>query len=215
MLIKDSEQFLKTLVSAQFEAQDAKLRQWEEESVANSILVKDGDLNAGNAAYQMGKAYTNFEFEAKLQKLNPNFRFNTFKNKEGQPARGIWLLTPEGMKSIMGYGVGLIPENSIRRVYYKDIREKGVKKIHIDRSEIKADWDNENKEFKFDTSKPMPGFRRVWLADRELVRGWRTVLLRLMQEGYLKLTDVEREFGISDRQTWAYGTGKAGADKPW
>ena len=50
------------------------------------------------------------------------------------------------------------------------------------------------------------GVRKV--PGREISRGWRTILIRLLQKGLVTLEAVEREFGAGDRQSWKVLTAK-------
>lgn len=55
-----------------------------------------------------------------------------------------------------------------------------------------------------------------WVAipHREIMRGWRTVLLRLIQKGLIALEAVERIFGAGDRESWKILTGKGRGTLP-
>jgi hypothetical protein len=51
-------------------------------------------------------------------------------------------------------------------------------------------------------------WQKVTVPGREIKRGWRTVLLRLVQRRIVTLDAVEREFGPGDRVSYAVLTGK-------
>ncbi len=50
--------------------------------------------------------------------------------------------------------------------------------------------------------------RKHQVPGREIKRGWRTILIRLLQKGLLTLEAVEREFGSGDRASWKVLTAK-------
>lgn len=51
-------------------------------------------------------------------------------------------------------------------------------------------------------------WQKIAVPGREIKRGWRTVLLRLVQSRIVSLDAVEREFGAGDRASYAVLTGK-------
>lgn len=53
-----------------------------------------------------------------------------------------------------------------------------------------------------------PSMEVVKRPGREILRGWRTLLLRLVKFGFLSLGDVERKFGSCERPSWVHHTGK-------
>lgn len=53
-----------------------------------------------------------------------------------------------------------------------------------------------------------PSTEIVTRPGRELLRGWRTLLLRLVKFGFLSLGEVEKKFGSCERPSWVHHTGK-------
>jgi hypothetical protein len=61
-----------------------------------------------------------------------------------------------------------------------------------------------------------PGFKKVVQPGGEGLRGWRTVLAKLVLEGLLTPTQAEKEFGFGNGAAWAKHTGRLQVNSvPW
>jgi hypothetical protein len=139
-------------------------------------IAADGDRPTTEMQAQMGRMMRGEDVRAKLRKLNSNFHFEVSK---AEPSRtGIYLRygvsnmdTPshKGLRFLMGMEREICPEFSVR--FTKEEKY----------------WD-EHKECE--------ATRSVFAGE---MRGWRTVLARLIQQGHVGYAEAIKEFGDSSR----------------
>lgn len=211
MLIKDEQKQAEHAIKTAIESNQSRLAAWEDDSVRNAVYVTDEEFNPGNPQLQMGRAMMPGELERKLTSINPNFIYEV--HARNKTKKSIYLPVAGEKKHLVIYENSYMPEHSIMRLVKKDIRDMSVNSL--DRKDLpKHEWSPERNEWVFDDSAPMPGMKRVLICDRELVRGWRTVLLRLIQNKYITISDAERVFGTCNDSRWAYHT-KGNLKSPW
>jgi len=131
---------------------------------------------------QKGHGLTGTEFMRRLRKVNSNIVMEPHPNRE-LPLHAdkacLYLLMPDGTKAfLMAVENSFMPEWSLME----------MKTVRVGR--VESFW------------------REQKIPGRELKRGWRTVLLRLLHMKLVTITDVEREFGLSTRESWNVLAGK-------
>lgn len=210
MFIKDTDKIAAHLALSKKEQYYDKLRQWEEDKVNNAIYVTDEDLSPGNWEKQKGQELTTEKFEQKLLKIFPTARFATFPRNTAK--RCVYRILPDGTAEFLcAYENGRMTEHSVLLVKEEDILDINPTKTdavtHIDRKDLpRSEWDGT--QWQFDKSKPLPGQKRVRTAAREVSRGWRTVLLKLLEHRVISMSAAEREFGSPNDRKWAFFGGK-------
>lgn len=208
----------KVVAAAVIEHKRDQLKQWIAEQNAAQVYIDDADSDPTLVHRQIGKPMSPKELEMKLSKLCPNlvYKFLPDPNKplETPRMKAIYQLFPDGHEErIMLYHNAPMPEHSIMSRGTEDVPDMTVTKI--DRKDLPKSEFN-GKEMVFDESAPKPGFKRVTKPARELFRGWRTILLRLVMDGFLTVSQAEGEFGADNRREWAGKTGKLTfAGTPW
>lgn len=212
--------------TAQIKRRNAEVREAELQRLADNLkrereaarLLIDPDKTATE---ELGSWMTPAELERKLLKINPNFIFVKGKpNSMGKVFKGVWFMLPNGglvgpEGSITVYPDEPMPEFSImntRTVEVPDATTAVDAKSMIAPGDLpKHEWvphgkDPRNGYWVVPGGEALPGMERIERPWDER-RGWRTVLMRLWQSGYITLDQVIKEFGPANRRSWAALTG--------
>lgn len=166
------------VIQERAKSREAERRSLERE-FAPKFLIADWDQSVANPERQQGKMKSFLEFEKELQTLNPNIRIIP---NGGNPSKA---LVFHGSTKLFPCE-RIMPEFSVMhaQVEEKPIIYDGIVSLDAPATETVT---------------------RVW---REVSRGWRTVLTKLILDGYLSEALVEKKFGTVDRATWARLMGK-------
>jgi len=148
-------------------------------------LVARKRTSIANPERQAGQRLTSTEFMRRLRLLNPLLVMDPHPNRHYPLHKDksiISLLLPDGKKEFLLACEGdYMPEWSV-----------------MSTTSVKAP-----------VHKPQGPWAPVRIPYREVKRGWRTVLIRLLQKGLVTLDAVEKEFGSGNRASWAALTGKS------
>ena len=176
------------------------MRAWVAAAEANCKFLDDEELDPTLAAKRIGRPMHHEVLEKKLSALNPNLTFvwNGFNSTKKCIFFG---------PTHIPYEAGVMPERSIMSRKTEEVPIGDVYEnrggFRLERGEIK----DPNKN---------PWFRSIQVPWREEVRGWRTVLLRLVGAGAITPTQAETAFSVADNPEWQRGMGKATHDHiPW
>ncbi len=143
------------------------------------------------------------EFERRLKRLNANLFFEVIA--ENPTHKRMSTLDQRGRHVVCVYENSLMPERSIPR-----IRTMEVPDVNWDHSKTKRI------DFNFaDEEALKPGWRKISIPWGESKRGWRTVLVRLIQAGLITVTQAETEFGADETPEWRQHTGKGEFTTPF
>ena len=142
----------------------------------NDVLLKpDGDADVTNLAAQMGRRLHRSTFVQKVQKLNPNV---WYEQSVRYPAQGGLYIedleSPYKKRFIVGFPHDFINEFSVPL----------TKPDVIPDTTVALHW------------------QTIQRVDSKLP-GWRAVLLKLLMEGLLFPSDIEREFKITEGRSSA------------
>lgn len=157
----------------------ARDRQAIQDQLDNLHVLYDHEVNPTNFLYQIGKLKYFTEFDGELKSLNPNLSILPCMDNENRA----WVYN--GSEKLL-LCERLSPEWS---VLWKKKHELPV--IYDGPVPLEAPSTVE--------------FEVGWSTR---FRGWREVLLRLVQSGHLTLGAVEKKFGSANRLSWAKETGK-------
>lgn len=181
-----------------------------ERSIENRIAgceqeVKDAPhvSRMANIPARVGTPLFPADLETRLLKLNPHLGFEVI---EGNPThKRIFIVDQRGKVPVCVYENSLMPERSVAKVKILEVPDPrfGV----IDRK----DMPNLEK----DPDALRPGWRRVAVPWGEKTRGWRTVLVRLIQAGLISVAGAENEFGSDETPEWRQHTGKGDYTTPF
>lgn len=153
-----------------------------------------------NAEERMGRPMWPKDFEEKLLKLNPNFYFEVIEGNTSK--KRLSYVDARGKNFVAVYENSLMPERSIPRL--KEMIVPEPKLTHIDRKDLSSD-----------PEALKPGWRKIVIPWGEKTRGWRTVLVRLIQAGYISVAQAETEFGSDETPEWRQHTGKGEYTSPF
>jgi hypothetical protein len=133
---------------------------------------------------QLGEMLSAEQFMARLRKINPDIVLRPHPKQAGIGL--LYLVVGDQQIYLFPCESDWMPEWS---VLAEDEARKPVHEVH-------GHW------------------QKVAVPGREIKRGWRTVLLRLVQQRVVALDAVEREFGAGNRATYAVLTGKRSEPLP-
>lgn len=193
----------------QVEKQKNDVLKYISNEMSHVVYLDDAKLNPTIEDKQLGHVLSSTEMEARLRKILPSscvFIDNPWRFG----FRAVVRLTREGQETLVPYEKGPMPEHSVMSCNWKEVPDPDYisRKRALGRDSLtKHEW-VPGEGFVFDENEPRPGFLKVRQIGRELKRGWRTVLIKLIQSNVLTLGDAERYFGSDDFPTWQYHTGK-------
>lgn len=198
MLLNTSDNALRTAAFKRKEQQREQIKQWVANAEKNCKYVDDSSNDPTFAARRIGKPMHHDVLEAKLKSLNPriNFIWNQFNSTKKVLLFG---------KDRIPYEAGIMPERSIMGRHTEEVPIAEVfdnPKFVLDRKDLRKDGKN-------------PWMRTVTQPWREEVRGWRTVLIKLVAMGAITPTQAELMFTPADNPEWQNSMGKAKHDLPW
>lgn len=109
---------------------------------------------------------------------------------------------------------GILPEYSTISV--RKVKKYDLNATHIDRAdlpkgeevEVTGEDGERFRKWVYDEDTLRPGQYWAYEPHMEVLRGWRTILALLIQEGILSPERVEREFGVAQRASWKALLGK-------
>lgn len=200
MLIKDSEVLLKQEEVLKFEEYQARLRGWVAEQLKGEEFAANWEMSPLNTERQTGKLMKPEELEVLLRPYLPSSCF--FRFHPSNPTKKYIGQMVEGKEcTVVVYENAPMPEHSYRATFEEDVWDGET--TRIDRKDVAGEG-------------PGPGMRRSVQVGREVFRGWRTVIIRLVDEGLLTPTQAEGLFGEAQREEWAFRMGKRAEKKvPW
>jgi hypothetical protein len=190
--------------------------------MSQEVLVDEHDPT--NWEKQLGNSKMPHEFEALLKKLKMP-KVHVAVNTIRPWMNWLYFVAPDGTRQYISawHKDEVMPEYSLIAPKWEWVYDrKALTKVHsyglghMDRKDMpKPDgFDPVKKLYLYNDNNPRPGWKRVRKGGRELRRGWRTVLVQLIGDGYTTIDKVERLVGGSDRRAWAAHTGRD-AKSPW
>lgn len=235
MLVLDQVRIDRNLKGLAQEAYAHQCRAWAQEQLDNARVIEDQSLSPISPEFQAGRLYPTPErLEQELAKI-PGSHFVFEPILGGQKKRLCWLL-PDGTLDYLGvYEAGVTPEWSIMTASWKwepdpdytlgaktmqrsDLTGTGVSAETVDGLIKKHGFTGAKMELirqRSETVDPdhRPGFIKVLELGREAIRGWRTVITRPLQRGYITLNQAKAVVralgGQEDRAQWARATGQS------
>ncbi len=198
MIINDTETSArKSLIIQREAAQDNFMR-----SCANEVKDHVHVPRIQNAEERIGRPMLPETFEAALKKMNSNLVFEVIP--ENTSHRRVSVVDARGKTPICCYPNSILPERSIPRLIVKEVPHPTFTGAGVHRS-----------DFSKDPEALKPGWRRILLPWGEKRRGWRTVLVRLIQAGLISVAQAEAAFGADQTPEWHQYTGKGEFTSPF
>lgn len=188
------------------EKHEQQVRDWIREQQNNVVVINDFDLSPANAERQVGQAMFANKMEERLKRLNANLLFEVNPFNSGKKA--LYHIQSGQKIFICAYENGVMPEHSIMSVKeQEDIHTDFVgAKRHINRKDLPG-YKISDGDVTWEGG-VTPGFHKRQVIWHEAIRGWRTVLIKLVQHKLASPAQVEALFGIDGRPEWASKMGK-------
>jgi len=195
---------------------------WANLQAENSEYLDGTIADPTNALARLGRPLTATQLEGKLKKLNPALEFIWEYGAIRVPRRVVCVVEQGIRKELFPFEAGLMPERSVMVPVRKEIpdathfsRSAGVL-AHLNRRDAPKSEFVPGTGLVWDTRDNTPfGFKQVTIPWSEKIRGWRTVVLRLIILGLLQPASVARTFGDDYTPEWAAGLGKRDIKRPW
>ncbi len=210
MLIIDSVVAPRLARGAKKEWNQAQIQGWCADQMKMAVELAEQD--SANAERMLGNSLTAEVFEAKLKKLCPALRFEFHEFNPNM--KSVYHMRNGEKHHICPYGAGLLPEHSVMRRAEEYVRDFsfGVPGLEGSRPIERADLPKHEfvpgQGFVFDKAKPQIGMKKIEIPYGEATRGWRTVLLRIVEKGVCTPDQVESVFGADNTAAWATHMGK-------
>lgn len=188
MLIKDEEVLERHLQLDPIEAHRAQVNTYVAKQLETAEYLGDPEKDPTVFDRQKGEELTYEVFEAKLKKCNSGLQFLTFPLN---PHKRVCFRVEAGEPTplcVYDIGPGPMPEYSVLERRPEETYDLSIKTI---------------KKEDFDKDGNWAGKKIIYRTGKELRRGWRTVLLYLLKENALTLSQVESTFGHGTRKAWA------------
>ena len=210
MLIVDSANAPRLVAGNKREKHDAQIQKWVEDQTETAKYLNDPNDNPTILARQLGRMMTSDELEKKLKKMDPNLHFEW--NQFNSSKKMMYHIRPGvGKYSVCPYEAGPMPEHSVLKQKVEMVRDFSVGMVGkpaLDRKDLpKYEW-VPGQGYVFDSTATLPGWKKVTLPWGEHKRGWRTVLIRLVERGIFTPPQIESVFGADDTPNWAKHMGK-------
>lgn len=176
-----------------------------QQEMSHTVFLDDKLIDPTNSIKQLGKPFTSQEFEKRLSTILPS-NCTFIDNPYNPTKRAVIRTLPEGKtETLVPYERGWTPEHSVMQLVEKEIADVDVlsRRKAISRADLPKSEYVRGEGFVFDDTVTRPGFRKIKQVGREITRGWRTVLLKLVIQNIITLTDVERVFGTDYSPNWA------------
>lgn len=181
-------------------------------------VLQDWEFSPANVQRQMGRKMSVAEFEAKLAQLNiPNLL--TEVNPQNPTKKALYQIRDGNRVYLMAYENSEMPEYSIFSVkqnkFWNGERQIDRKDLPTPLSyELRDVIDNDGVNLGqvnipvYDPDAPLPGQAVIDEPWHEVLRGWRTILGRLVEDGLVDASRVIAVFGDAERESWAVRMGR-------
>lgn len=192
MLLNTSDNYSLHREQETLQAQRETIREWVTRAEENCKYLADQDTDPTFAPKRIGHPLHHDVLEQRLKSLNPNiiFVWNSFNSTKKCIYYG---------ETHIPYEAGIMPERSIMGRKTEEVPVGDVydnPKFVLERKDLRKDGKN-------------PWMKTIQVPWREEVRGWRTVLIKLVACQAITPTQAEQMFSAADNSAWQNGMGKA------
>lgn len=169
------------------EAAREQTRQYCLAELAQAQVLEDFD--PANEERQRGRTMFPHELEALLTRVTPPDFFQFEVHPSNPSKRVAWAKGPDGNRwCACVYENRLMPEYSVMDTEEKWVADPNC--FTITPEMVKEHGRN-------------AGMKKITVPYMEVIRGWRTILIKLILNNVIKVDQIERLVGGSNRETWA------------
>lgn len=193
------------------------------EESAHAVYVDNELIDPTNDLKQLGQVLSSDMLEKRLRTVLPlsiAFIDNPFMKDKKAIVRVLNKtdLNFGNYETLCAYERGIMPEHSILQRIEEEVPDIDVisRRKSISGRDLPKYEYVRGEGYRFEEGAVRPGFKKIKKIGRELKRGWRTVIIKLLIAKVLTVPDAERLFGSDTTTSWAYHTGRKNyIDVPW
>lgn len=204
MLIKDTEQLQKDKFFYEVETDNERIRQALHQYDSAVLIGKDNDPT--NIQHRMGRGMSSEDLKTKLESLSYYVKVEPHPTNEKMYV--VYSIKNNTKRYVAAFEKGIVPERTLMNT--REIED-------VDSSTLNPSWtpkkiDNTVKDIngiiQIDESGPRPGLTKFIIPWNIIKMGYRTILLRLLNENLVSITKIEQTFESDNTPEWAAKTGK-------
>ncbi len=208
LVIKDTEKLKVESIKTKIDLHEEQKRKWLADQLQHCVFLENENENPSNIQQQLGNPITGTQLEENLNKLTNRLVFE--HNPINPLMKAIYILKGDNKEYFCSYHADLMPEHSIIKVKKEIVWDPDYKEP-LKRSELPKHRWVPGKGYEFDGIPP--GWKEVTIPWGEIKRGWRTILIKLVKEGILTVTQAENFIPINPtsqfgQKAWAHHLGK-------
>lgn len=221
-LITNDAQKAKIAAGLRAEMERQRVLDYIKEEQSHVVFIEDTLLNPTDEKKQMGRAMSSDQFERMLATVLPSQL--TFIDNSWRPGfRAIVRILRRGdmnhgaFETVVPYEKGIMPEHSALQLVEDELPDPDViqRKKSLNRKDLGKYEYKPGEGYVFEDG-ARTGYVKNKKLGHEVKRGWRTVLVRLVQAGYLSVSEAERLFGRDNSPSWQQHMGKTSQNLlPW
>lgn len=198
LVIKDTEKLQKEKLKNKIDIHEEQKRMWMEHQLQHCVFMENDSEDPTNIQQQIGQMMTAADLEERLKKLTNRLVFEY--NPINPLMKAIYILKDGKKEYFCSYHGDIMPEHSIVKVKKEVVWDPDYKEP-LKRTELpKHKW-VPGKGYEFEGIPP--GWKEVVVPWGEIKRGWRTILIKLVKEGILTVTQAENF--VPQNPTSAFG----------
>ena len=181
--------------------------QWVKNQLKHACYVSNKAVSVANEERQLGRPMHAATFKEVIQKLHPKLRVEHHPYSDDLC---VYFLTPSAPWS---FNPRTLVFGGEQKEFVTAVRDTVIPEWSVMSTKRVKEYAGERH-----IERGVPSYRWVHVPDRELTRGWRAVLAKLLHSGLVTLEQVNRikdKYGSADRESWAAMTGHSGAVNPF
>lgn len=208
LIINDTEKIAKDSFKKKLDIQLEEKKKWLDQQLQHCVYVENENEDPTNIQQQLGSMMTSHFLEERLKQLTNRVLFEF--NPINPLMKALYILKDGKKEYFCSYHADMMPEHSIIKVKREVVWDPDYTEP-LKRADLpKHKW-VEGKGYVFEGVPP--GWKEVLIPWGEIKRGWRTILIKLVKEGILTVTQAENfvpftptsNFG---QKAWAHHLGK-------
>lgn len=213
---------VRSIAGSHVEKQQQEILDYIAQERSHLVYIDNDLVNPTNSVKQLGRTMSSTELENRLRTILPSsvtFIDNPYLQDKKAVVRILnrYDINFGTYETICPYERGIMPEHSVLQLNEVEVPDAQIiaRKKMLDRKDLGKYEYVSGEGFRFNNP-VTPGFVKTKQLGREIKRGWRTVLIKLIMAKIITVDEAERLFGQDATTSWAYHTGRKNSiDVPW